>query len=168
MISVVQRVESAAVWVQGAEVARIGHGLLVLVGVVRGDHEPDIIYVARRLVTLRLMDDDQGRMNRSVKESGGELLLVPQFTLAADTRKGRRPSWSDAAAASDARRRFNALVTRLREHLPVACGAFGERMKVELVNDGPVTLVLDSRQHSRALASSLESLQTGASGEWSA
>ncbi len=150
MISVVQRVHSAHVVVEAQEVARIGSGLLALVGAVRGDSEVDVEYLAQRLATLRVFRDERSRMNLSVRDVGGALLLVAQFTLAADTRKGRRPSFARAMNPDTAEPLLNALIERLRKHdLEVRSGVFGAEMQVHLVNDGPVTLLLDSRQRRR-------------------
>ena len=150
MISVVQRVKSCTVRVDGNEVGSIGAGLLALVAVMQGDDHGDLEYTARRLQTLRIMEDDRGRMNRSIGDVGGELMLVSQFTLAGDTRKGRRPSFSRAAHPDEARRWFDALVEEVRRSgTPVATGVFAAKMEVELVNDGPVTLILDSSETRR-------------------
>ena len=150
MIAVVQRIDSASVTVADARVAGVGAGLLVLVGAVRGDGDADRDYIARRLVSLRVFADAAGRMNRSLLDTGGEVLLVSQFTLAADTRKGRRPSFVGALAPELAAPLLSALAARLQElGAPVQTGQFGAHMKVELVNDGPVTLLLDSRESRR-------------------
>lgn len=153
MIAVVQRVASARVMVAGQVVGEIGTGFLALVGAVEGDSIADIEYVEKRLATLRLFADEDGRMNRSIDEIDGELLIVSQFTLAADTRKGRRPSFIRALAPEIAEPMIKDLVARLTARgLPVATGEFGASMQVELVNDGPVTIVLDSRETRRETA----------------
>ena len=145
MIAVVQRVASAAVRVDGAAVATIGPGLLALVGALEGDGATDLEYMARRLPALRIFADEADRMNRSLRDMGGELLLVSQFTLAADTRKGNRPSFGRAMEPERAQELLVDLVARIRETgITVETGVFGARMQVELVNDGPVTLVLQS------------------------
>lgn len=141
---VVQRVSSAAVTVGGTEVARIGPGLLLLVGVARGDTIEDASVAAAKIAALRLFGDDQGRMNRSVVEIGGAILVVSQFTLVADLVRGRRPSFTPAADPDLA----GAVVDSLTEQLSaagieVSSGVFGAKMEVSLVNDGPVTFVLD-------------------------
>ena len=143
----VQRVREASVVVDGVTIARIGMGLLVLAGVARDDTAEDRDWLARKLVELRIFDDDQGVMNRSVLDVGGDVLAVSQFTLYASTRKGNRPSWSRAAPPEIAAPQFDALVHALSERLggPVATGRFGANMQVALVNDGPVTIWLDSR-----------------------
>lgn len=146
MRAVVQRVSRASVTVNGGVVGRVGRGLLVLVGVARGDGPADVEYLAAKIRGLRIFADDAGRMNRSVDEAGGGLLAVSQFTIMGDARKGRRPSFDEAAAPEDARQLFEALVTRLRVDGPVDTGVFQAHMEVELVNDGPVTVLLDSRR----------------------
>jgi D-aminoacyl-tRNA deacylase len=139
MRALVQRVSEASVTVGGEEVARIGRGLLVLLGVRRGDTEAEADRIARKLLALRVFEDDAGRMNRSVRDVGGELLCVSQFALYGDTRKGNRPSFVDAAAPEEAER----LYERVREALSARGGVFGARMAVALVNDGPVTLLIE-------------------------
>jgi len=150
MIAVVQRVASARVVVAERVVGEIGPGLLALIGAVGGDSKTDVEYVEKRLATLRLFADEDGRMNRSIDEINGALLIVPQFTLAADTRKGRRPSFVGALAPEIAEPMIDNLVARLSSRgLHVETGEFGASMQVELVNDGPVTIVLDSRETRR-------------------
>ena len=146
MRAVVQRVSRAAVSVDGRTVGRIGGGLLVFVGVEAGDTPADLEYVASKVRDLRIFSDDAGRMNRSLRETGGGLLVVSQFTLAGDARKGRRPSFDAAAAPDVARDIFEQLLARLRRDGPVETGVFQAHMAVEIVNDGPVTLLLDSRR----------------------
>ena len=146
MIGLLQRVSEASVTVQGHKVARIGRGLLVLVGIERGDGEAEAGRLLERLIGYRVFPDDAGRMNLSLVDTGGELLLVPQFTLAADTKKGTRAGFSTAAAPEDGQRLFEALVTRAGQRLGrVATGEFGADMQVALVNDGPVTFWLQAR-----------------------
>lgn len=140
MIGLLQRVDGASVEVEGAEVARIGRGLLVLVGIERGDDEATADRLLERLAGYRVFADDEGRMNLSVAEAGGGLLLVPQFTLAADTAKGQRPGFSRAAPPEQAERLFRHMAKRAENRLPGAqSGRFGAHMRVSLVNDGPVT-----------------------------
>ena len=147
MRCVLQRVTSASVSVDGQIVGQIGTGMVVLVGIAEGDGLTDSEYVAAKIRDLRIFGDDQGRMNQSIVETGGALLVVSQFTLLADTRKGRRPGFDAAAAPDAARRQYEDLVARLRAmDLPVETGVFQKDMKVSLVNDGPVTLLLDSRR----------------------
>ncbi|MBK9325424.1 MAG: D-tyrosyl-tRNA(Tyr) deacylase [Hydrogenophilales bacterium] len=143
MIGLLQRVAAASVKVEGAVVGAIGPGLLVLVGVEKGDGETQADRLLERLLGYRVFSDDQGRMNRSLVEVGGGLLLVSQFTLAADTNKGARPSFSSAAPPDEGRRLFDYLVKQARAaHPDVATGAYGAHMEVALVNDGPVTFWL--------------------------
>lgn len=143
MIGLLQRVGSAAVTVDGECIARIGPGLLVFVAVERGDGEAQAERLIERLLGYRVFEDDEGRMNRSLLDTGGELLLVSQFTLAADTRKGTRPSFTPAAEPGEGRRLFDhCVVCAARHPLRVAQGRFGADMQVSLVNDGPVTLLL--------------------------
>lgn len=144
MIGLLQRVTQAAVSVDGEEIAAIGPGLLVLVAVHREDEPRDISRLADRILGYRVFPDAAGRMNLSVTDAGLELLLVPQFTLAADTRKGRRPSFTSAAPPAHGQRIFECMLGAARErHDPVASGRFGADMQVHLVNDGPVTFILD-------------------------
>lgn len=144
--SVVQRVQRGKVTVAGEEVGAIGHGLLALVGVVDGDGLADVSWLTHKLLTLRIFTDHEGRMNRSVVDTGGAILLVSQFTLAANIGKGARPSFMNAMHPDRALELMEALLSSLRESVPVSTGRFGADMQVELVNDGPVTLWLDSRR----------------------
>jgi D-tyrosyl-tRNA(Tyr) deacylase len=142
---VVQRVREAAVRVGGEEIARIGHGLVALVAVHRRDQRGDLEWSARKLAELRIFDDADGKLNLGLGEVGGEILVVSQFTLYGDCRKGRRPSYVDAAAPETARARYAEFVELLRAHAPVVRdGRFQADMDVSLVNTGPVTLILDS------------------------
>jgi len=144
LVAVLQRVREASVSVGGREVSRIGRGLLVLLGVARGDGEPQAAELARKCIQLRIFEDEDGKMNKSLLESGGELLAVSQFTLCADTRKGRRPSFSFAAPPEDAFRLYRAFMDFVRASgVGVRGGEFGAKMQVALVNDGPVTFVLE-------------------------
>lgn len=144
MRAVVQRVREARVTVAGEVVGEIGAGAVVLLGVGHEDDEARARALADRIVVLRFFDDDAGRMNRSLLDVGGELLAVSQFTLWADCRSGRRPSWSRAAPAARAEPLFRAFVEQVRVHgVRVAEGRFGANMDVALVNQGPVTLLLD-------------------------
>ena len=143
MIALLQRVSSASVAVEHREIARIARGLLVLVGVQKGDGEAQAQRLAERIIGYRVFEDEQGKMNRSLQDIKGGLLLVPQFTLAADTHKGMRPSFSAAAAADDGQRYFDCLVESCRLHgIYLATGRFGADMQVSLVNEGPVTFWL--------------------------
>ncbi len=140
MRALVQRVSEASVTVGGEEVARIGRGLVVLLGVRRGDTDADADRLAAKLLALRIFEDGDGKMNLSVRDAGGELLCVSQFTLYGDTRKGNRPSFVDAAPPEEA----EPLYERVRDALGARGGVFGARMAVALVNDGPVTVLLET------------------------
>ena len=143
MIGLLQRVSEASVTVDGEVTGAIGHGLMVLVCAEKGDTEREADALLAKLLTYRVFADDAGKMNRSVTDVAGGLLLVPQFTLAADTRSGTRPSFSPAAAPEDGRRLFDHVVRQARErHGIVETGRFGADMKVTLINDGPVTFWL--------------------------
>ncbi|HRD66748.1 MAG TPA: D-aminoacyl-tRNA deacylase [Candidatus Competibacter sp.] len=145
MIGLLQRVGVARVEVEGEVVGAIETGLLVLVGVERGDTEAQADRLLERLLGYRVFADAEGKMNWSVRDIGGGLLLVPQFTLAADTRKGMRPSFTPAASPSEGERLFDYLAGRARQrHSPVATGRFGAHMQVGLTNDGPVTFWLQA------------------------
>jgi len=147
MRCVVQRVTSASVQVDSTIVGQIDGGLLVFVGVADGDASADIEYIAAKIVELRVFSDDHGRMNRSVLDVGGSVLLVSQFTLLADARKGRRPAFDGAASPEQAREHYESLVDRIRATgVKLETGVFQADMKVQLVNDGPVTILLDSRR----------------------
>ena len=140
MRALVQRVSEASVTVGGEEVARIGRGLVVLLGVRRGDTDAEADRLAAKLLALRVFEDGDGKMNLSVRDADGELLCVSQFTLYGDTRKGNRPSFVDAAPPEEA----EPLYERVRDALGARGGVFGARMAVALVNDGPVTLLLEA------------------------
>ena len=145
MRAVVQRVARASVHIGGQEYASVGHGLLLLAGVARGDDDADVSYLAEKVVNLRVLADEAGRMNRSVLDAGGEILLVSQFTLIADTRKGRRPSFTGAEAPERAAELIEDLEKELTARgVSVRTGRFQAEMEVELVNDGPVTIIIDS------------------------
>jgi len=147
MRAVIQRVREARVSVDGQVTGEIGTGLLVLAGIAEDDTAEDRAWLARKIVQMRIFDDDAGVMNRSVHEAGGGILAVSQFTLFASTRKGNRPSYSAAARPEVARPAFDALVVELAQLLgkAVPTGMFGAMMQVALVNDGPVTILVDSR-----------------------
>jgi D-tyrosyl-tRNA(Tyr) deacylase len=143
MIALLQRVSEAAVHVNGNLVGQIGRGMLVLIGVERGDAQRQADRLLERLLAYRIFPDRDGRMNLDLRQAGGGLLLVPQFTLAANTNKGNRPSFTSAAEPAEGERLFGLLVERARDHLAhVATGRFGAHMQVALVNDGPVTFWL--------------------------
>ena len=146
MKALLQRVTGASVSVAGGVVGRIGRGLVVFVGVANGDSEEDARYLAQRTVNLRIFSDQEGRFNLSALDIQGELLVVSQFTLLADTRKGRRPSFTDAAPPAQAEELFQKFVEQVRATgLKVETGRFQQYMQVEIHNDGPVTILLDSK-----------------------
>ena len=147
MRSVVQRVSRGVVRVDRQVVGEVGHGLLVLLGVAGDDGPDDARWTADKLAQLRIFEDDAGKMNRSVQDVGGGVLLVSQFTLLGDARKGNRPSFVEAAPPDRASALYEEVASLLRARaVPVAQGVFRAHMEVELVNDGPVTLILDSRR----------------------
>ena len=145
MRAVLQRVSRAKVTVDGEITGEIGRGILVLLGVGSGDSEAEVQYLVEKTVNLRIFSDEEGKMNLSVQDVGGGLLVVSQFTLYGDTRKGRRPSYIYAAAPDEANRLYEVFVAEARKHLnQVETGRFQAMMDVELVNDGPVTIILDT------------------------
>jgi len=147
MRAVVQRVARAAVEVEGQIVGAIDHGLLILLGIHRSDTEKDVGWMIEKIRHLRIFDDEHGVMNRSLVETGGALLVVSQFTLHGDCRKGRRPSWSEAAPPELARQLYDRFVEACRQQsLPVQAGVFQAEMQVSLTNSGPVTILLDSHK----------------------
>lgn len=147
MRAVVQRVTRAKVTVDDETVGEIGNGLVVLLGVARDDTQADADYLAAKIVALRIFDDEDGKMNRSLKDINGAALIISQFTLYGDVRRGLRPSWFDAAAPEVAQPLYEYFLARIGELITqVASGSFRSMMQVELVNDGPVTILLDSRK----------------------
>ena len=141
-----QRVKEASVTVNGRVIGQIGRGMVLLTGIARDDSESDIEYMVEKCLYLRIFDDDEGKMNRSILDIGGGILTISQFTLCADTRKGRRPNFIDAAPPEVALPLFDYFVERLQESgLSVATGIFGARMLVNIQNDGPVTVMLESK-----------------------
>ena len=147
MRAVVQRVTRASVTVDQETVGEIGNGLAVLLGIATDDSHADAEYLAQKIVALRIFDDAEGRMNRSLRDIGAAMLVVSQFTLYGDVRRGLRPSWSDAAPPEVAEPLYECFVKKCRELISsVETGSFRKMMLVELVNDGPVTLILDSRK----------------------
>ena len=147
MRAVVQRVTRASVTVDERVIGEIGNGLVVLLGIARDDTEKDATYLVEKIATLRIFDDQDGRMNRSLKDIGGGLLVISQFTLYGDVRRGLRPSWIDAASPEIAEPLYDFFVKQARAIVSdVATGSFRAMMKLELVNDGPVTILLDSRK----------------------
>ena len=147
MRAVVQRVTRASVTIDGEIVGEIRNGLVVLLGIARDDTKLDAAYLAEKIVALRIFDDEAGKMNRSVKEANGGLLVISQFTLYGDVRRGLRPSWIEAAAPEIAEPLYDFFVRQARTFVSeVATGSFRAMMQLELVNDGPVTILLDSRK----------------------
>jgi D-tyrosyl-tRNA(Tyr) deacylase len=147
MRAVIQRVTRASVTVDDRIVGEIGNGLVVLLGVARDDTETDADYLAEKIAVLRIFDDAEGKMNLSLKDVGGGVLVVSQFTLYGDVRRGLRPSWSDAAPPELAEPLYEYFVRKTRRAVEkTATGSFRKMMKVELINDGPVTILLDSRK----------------------
>ena len=145
MRAVVQRVKRAAVWVDGQKKAEIAKGLLVFLGVGQGDTIQDARYMVNKVVGLRIFEDSEGKMNLSISDIGGELLIVSQFTLYGDVRRGKRPSFTQAMAPDQARPFFDQVIELFRKQWPnVQSGVFGAMMDIELINDGPVTILLDS------------------------
>ncbi len=148
MRALIQRAKQASVTIGGKTHNHIGSGLLILLAVRKGDAEEDAEYLARRCADARIFGDDQGKMNHSVKNIHGSALVISQFTLYADTRKGNRPSFSESASPEDGERLYNLFVRHLRIHLgesKVCTGVFGTMMDVGLINDGPVTIMIDSK-----------------------
>lgn len=148
MRAVVQRVRRAKVQVGGQTTGEIGLGLLVLLGVGQGDTQQDATYMAEKIAGLRIFEDEQGKMNRSVRDAGGSILAVSQFTLYGDVRRGKRPSFDDAAPPEPARKLYEFFVEQIRASgLCCETGQFQQMMQVELVNEGPVTILLDSKKN---------------------
>ncbi|MGQ9508073.1 MAG: D-aminoacyl-tRNA deacylase [Thermodesulfobacteriota bacterium] len=147
MRAVIQRVKSAEVFIDGRLTGKIGKGLLVFIGVAKGDGEDDLSFFASKLPEIRIFEDESGKFNLSLREVKGELLVVSQFTLYGDCRKGRRPSFTEAEEPILAKNLYERLVLKLKEQgVPIQTGEFQAKMEVHLINDGPVTLLLDSRR----------------------
>jgi D-tyrosyl-tRNA(Tyr) deacylase len=146
MRAVIQRVKSAEVTVDGRVTGKIGRGLLVLLGVRKGDGESDLSFLSSKIPELRIFEDDSGKFNLSLREIEGEMLIVSQFTLYGDCRKGRRPSFSEAEEPTVAKTLYEQFISKLKEKgITVQTGEFQAKMEVHLINDGPVTLLLDSK-----------------------
>ena len=145
MRALIQRVSSARVAVGAETIGAVGHGVLILLGVKSGDDQAALAYLVEKIIHLRIFSDEEGKMNRSLLDVGGEVMVVSQFTLYADCRKGRRPSFQGAAPPAEGERLYEEFVQALRDKgLKVATGRFGAEMQVTLVNDGPVTILLDT------------------------
>lgn len=147
MRAVIQRVTHASVTIEGQKKAEIGNGFLILLGIEQSDNQEDIDWLTHKIVGLRVFDDEAGIMNRNIQETGGDIIVVSQFTLMASYKKGNRPSWIRAAGHEVAIPLYNMFVNQLSEALgkPVKTGEFGADMKVELLNDGPVTICMDTK-----------------------
>ncbi|MBO7098691.1 MAG: D-tyrosyl-tRNA(Tyr) deacylase [Bacteroidaceae bacterium] len=147
MRAVIQRVTHASVTIEGQKKAEIGNGFLILLGIEQSDNQEDIDWLTHKIVGLRVFDDEAGIMNRNIQETGGNIIVVSQFTLMASYKKGNRPSWIRAAGHEVAIPLYNTFVKQLSEALgkPVGTGEFGADMKVELLNDGPVTICMDTK-----------------------
>lgn len=146
MRAVVQRTTGASVEVEQRIVGEIGRGLVVFLGIEEGDTEADLIYICDKVTGLRVFDDENEIPNRSVQDIGGSVLLISQFTLCADARKGKRPSYSKAARPEQAIPLYEAAIAKIGQSVPVQCGVFQANMQVRLVNDGPHTILLDSKK----------------------
>ncbi|MEK6690793.1 MAG: D-aminoacyl-tRNA deacylase [Nitrospirota bacterium] len=143
---VIQRVREASVEINKEEVGRIGNGLVVLLGVAKGDSLSDIEYLAEKICNLRIFEDEEGKLNLSLLDKEGDLLVISEFTLLGNTRKGRRPGFDDASHPDEARKLYESFVTVLRDKgIKVKTGEFGSKMLVKMYNDGPVTFIIDSR-----------------------
>ncbi len=145
MKAVIQRVSRSSVAVDGSVVGKIGRGVNILLGVLKGDRPEDIEKMVSKIVNLRIFPDESGKMNRSLVDIDGEALVISQFTLAANLKRGRRPSFDEAMEPSEAKRMYELFCDRLAEYVEVKRGVFGAMMEVEIVNDGPVTFIVDSR-----------------------
>jgi len=143
--AVIQRVSRSSVAVDGSVVGKIGRGVNILLGVLKGDRPEDIEKMVSKIVNLRIFPDESGKMNRSLVDIDGEALVISQFTLAANLKRGRRPSFDEAMEPSEAKRMYELFCDRLAEYVEVKRGVFGAMMEVEIVNDGPVTFIVDSR-----------------------
>ncbi|NER01154.1 MAG: D-tyrosyl-tRNA(Tyr) deacylase [Cyanothece sp. SIO2G6] len=147
MIAIIQRVSQAAVQIEGKEKSSIGKGLMILLGIGREDTDEDIEWLSRKIVQLRIFDDEEGKMNKSLKEVNGDILLVSQFTLHASTKKGNRPGYNEAAPPEAAIPLYNKMIAFLEQAMekPIGTGTFGAMMQVSLINDGPVTIPIDTK-----------------------
>jgi len=146
VIALLQRVRRSSVTIDGETVGEIGVGYTILLGVVKGDSEEDIEKLIPKLINLRIFADEQGKMNKSILDVGGQALVVSQFTLAGSVKKGRRPSFENAMPPEDAKRLYEQFCQRLSQHVEVQTGRFGAMMEVEIINDGPVTFIVNSKE----------------------
>ena len=160
MRAVIQRVSEASVTVNGSLYSRTGPGLLVLLGIAPGDGDREIFWMIRKILNLRIFEDSEGKMNLSVSDTGGELLLVSQFTLYADTSRGNRPGFSNSASFRQAHDIYNRFISAIRSQSSsrIETGSFGDEMQVSLVNDGPVTLIVDTPENQLADGSSQQAI----------
>lgn len=145
MLVVVQRVTSSRVWVNGSITGEIAHGLNLLLGIMKGDTQEDATKLSQKILEMRIFEDEKGKMSRSLSDIGGALLIISQFTLGANLSKGRRPGFDQAELPEKAKVLYEHFVAICRQKAPVETGIFGAMMKVEIINDGPVTFILDSR-----------------------
>lgn len=143
---IIQRSKNSSVRIENNIYGKINHGLVILVGFTQGDNSTDIDYIVKKIVNLRIFDDDAGIMNKSILEVKGQILSISQFTLYANTKKGNRPSYIDALSSQEAIALYDQFNSKLREYLKVETGVFGADMEVNIVNDGPITIVIDSKQ----------------------
>tara|TARA_Y100000746_G_C15450247_1_gene426814 strand:+ start:720 stop:1166 length:447 start_codon:yes stop_codon:yes gene_type:complete len=147
MIVVIQRSLKASVEIQGETKATIENGIVILLGIVKGDKKDDIDYIIEKLITMRIFDDSEGKMNLSLEEVGGSVLVVSQFTLCADISNGRRPSFSNAKSFEKSKKLYNTFILSLRNYeIEVESGEFGSFMNVKIINNGPATFILDSKE----------------------
>ncbi len=146
MIALLQRVKNSRVSIDGGEVARIAQGYTILLGVVKGDSSEDIAKLVKKILNLRLFPNEEGKMDKNILQIGGQILVVSQFTLAANCKRGNRPDFSLAMPPALAKELYEDFVVKLKEHIDVQTGVFGAMMDVQILNDGPVTIILDSHQ----------------------
>lgn len=146
MVALLQRVKSSWVTIDGQEVAKIGRGYTILLGVIEGDAKEDITKLVKKILNLRLFPNEKGKMDKNILQVGGQILVVSQFTLAANCKRGNRPDFTQAMPPLLAKELYEDFVAKLKEHIDVQTGVFGAMMEVGILNDGPVTIILDSRQ----------------------